>query len=356
MNATRLRAIRPLLFGLVGIVVLVLALGRCSTLPSMRLLPGPKAVSGTTYDLNADFDDVLNLPIGARVKLNGATIGRVERIATKDYVARLALSIGDAHRLPIGTTAQIRFSTPLGELYVAVTPPAKTASNMLAPGDLIPTSSTGTAPTIEDTFAALSILLNNGSLDQINVLVREAAKVLHGNTGPIRALLDAIEQVVTDLNSRKGSLDTALVSMRTLSRQLVRGDAVINEALEAFPEAIGVLSQQTRQMSALMRSLDRLGRVTTSVVRRGGSAIVSDVRSTATVLESLARVRSQLRPTLDQLIRLGEVVAGSSRGDYLNAEAAVVLDFENKAVLPSSTGRSAPEARSLERLFQAGLG
>jgi phospholipid/cholesterol/gamma-HCH transport system substrate-binding protein len=348
-------AAKPLVIGVLVVAALLVVLGRCSNLPSMSLLPSPSGVDGRTYELGAEFNDVLNLPIGARVKLNGAAIGRVETISTKNYVARLGLQITEDQHLPVGTTAQIRFSTPLGELYVALTPPSKPGKETLAPGAVIGTGQTGTAPTIEDTFTALSALLNGGSLDQINVLARELGKVLDGNVGPIDSLLRSVDTVVTDLNRRKGSFDQALVSMRSLARQLVKGDAVIAEALEVFPQAIAVVNGQRQQLRELLAGLDELGSVTTRTLQRSGSALIADVRSAATVVDSLARVRKSLRPTLDQLIRLGGVVSKSVRGDYLNADATVILDFISSPLLPSGTRTDDNRATSLAQLLGAGM-
>lgn len=77
-----------------------------------------------SYKLTARFANALNLPAKAKVRLGGADVGEVESMDAVDYVAVVQLRIREGVRLPVGTTAQLRTATPLGDVFVAVTPPA----------------------------------------------------------------------------------------------------------------------------------------------------------------------------------------------------------------------------------------
>jgi phospholipid/cholesterol/gamma-HCH transport system substrate-binding protein len=321
--------------GLAILAVVIFVVLRVVALPNLSVLPAPTGVSGATYPLSAQFTDVLNLPVGAKVKLNGVTVGRVESIGTRDYVATAHLAIAASQHLPEGTTAQIRFSTPLGELYIALALPARSDGQQLRSGMTITAADTSDAPTIEDMFASLSLLLNEGSLDQINVIAREMSTALQGNTGTVRQLLNNTDQLLAQLNASKGAFDASLRSITNLADSLQRGDAVIKQALETFPQVLAVVNGQKAQLQTLISSVDSVSRVSAAILQNSGSAMVGDVAHAAVIIRSLAGVRAELQPTLNQLIRLGEVVQKSVPGDYLDANATIKFDFNGNAVFPS---------------------
>ena len=78
-------------------------------------LPSPGS-SGPTYSLNAVFTDALNLPAKAKVRLYGADIGEVTSIDAQDFTAKVAMKIRKDVPLPVGSTAELRAATPLGDV------------------------------------------------------------------------------------------------------------------------------------------------------------------------------------------------------------------------------------------------
>jgi phospholipid/cholesterol/gamma-HCH transport system substrate-binding protein len=307
----------------------------CS-LPTLSSLPAPQAVSGPTYTVTADFADALNLPIGAKVKLDGAVVGQVDSITTSDYVAHISMRIMRDQKLSTGTTAQVRFTTPLGEMYVALYPPSGESTGSLANGAHLDQAQTSSAPTIEDAFAALSTLINGGGLTQIGSIVSELSTALNGNSGAIRDLVTRLTALVTDLNDHTSDFDKALAGLKTLTAKLNSKDDVIDQALTVYPEAIRVLSSETGQIDTLVEHVSALATVAKSALDRGTGALLSDVGSARTVLDSLADVRNHLVPVMNGLVAFGNVLTNSAPGDYLNADATVTLNFNSPAILPAS--------------------
>jgi phospholipid/cholesterol/gamma-HCH transport system substrate-binding protein len=101
---------------IIAIAVAVSASGCANA--TLRDVPMPKVVSGSTYKVTAEFDNVLGLPEQAAVKWDGATIGEVGTITTSDYIARVGLQISDKFTLPSDVKAEIRFGSPMGEAFV----------------------------------------------------------------------------------------------------------------------------------------------------------------------------------------------------------------------------------------------
>ena len=104
------------------------------------------------------------------------------------------------HTAP-GGKAQIRFDNPLGDEYVYLQAPSTladapgpTGTRYLGSGAVIPEASTSTAPSVEDTFGALSLVLNGGGINQLETIIHELNDTFTGNQPPIRSFLTTIAQ------------------------------------------------------------------------------------------------------------------------------------------------------------------
>jgi phospholipid/cholesterol/gamma-HCH transport system substrate-binding protein len=93
--------------------------------------------SGSSYPLQAYFDNIGGLKPRAPIKSAGVVVGRVEDISFDNdrFVAKVTVSIQQKYKFPKDTTASILTSGLLGEQYVGLDGGGDTA--ILAPGDTI---------------------------------------------------------------------------------------------------------------------------------------------------------------------------------------------------------------------------
>ena len=331
------------------------SLSACS-LPTLSSLPAPKPVSGPTYRIQAVFKDALNLTVGAKVKQNGVVVGDVTSISTHDYTALVKMRVAKKVVLPAGTTAQVRFTSPLGEDYVALTMPAKSSGQPLGDGAQLALTATSSAPSIEDTFAALSLLLNGGGLDQLSTIVHEVTTALHGRTGAARDTIEELDKVMRSLDTHKDDIDRLLQSLSALSRELSAQQGTISSALEQFPPAIQVLAQQVGKLDNLVVKVGQLGDKTKSVLDRGTDALLQDLDSLRPSLDALAGAQGRFPSIMQSLIRFGQLIDNAVPGDYLNAVATInVLFNTDPAPLTSVPPSSSANADAVTALTSAGL-
>ena len=143
-------------------------------------LPLPGGVGGG-YEVKVEFTDVLDLVPQSAVKVNDVTVGRVEDIelSTGGYTAVVTVSVKDDVVLPENATATLRQTSLLGEKFVSlVAPPGGTGR--LREGMYIPLSRTERNADIEEVLGALSLVLNGGSVEQLQVINSELTKALAG--------------------------------------------------------------------------------------------------------------------------------------------------------------------------------
>lgn len=280
-------------------------------------LPAPAGTDGATYSVSAAFRDVANLTLGAKVKLGGVVVGEVTDITTSHFVARVTMNVEKKFRLGSGSRFEIRFTTPLGEDFVSVTDSTK--GSPLADGGSVPVRQTDAAPNIEDTFAALSMLLNGGGLGNLQTIATELTEAFHGRTGDAHDALTQLQKLTANLDEHKGDLDDILDTFGRLADTLNRGTPVIENALELFPPTLRSLADDTAKVRRLLDRVGKLGATVRNLLARGESAMLTDFDNLRPTLDALRAREGELIPTFRSLITLGQKLRSAAPGDYFTA-------------------------------------
>lgn len=346
-------------------VVLLLAvlMSGCSQ-ATLRDVPMPGLVSGPTYEVTAVFRNVLGLPEQAAVKLNGATIGEVGTIETKDYLARVRLNIGRDFTIPADIRAEIRFASPMSEAFVELTDPPG-GGGTLAAGGVIPVAATSEAPSIGDLLAATSTLVTGGSFADMKIVITELNTALSGNGKNIQALIDQLDGMVTRLNDHTDQFDASLTAMEGLSSDLADDRALFGEALETMEPAISTLSDQRQEIFDLMDELRRLSDVGTSTLRDTRTSMLAILRDLGPILETLTKNEAQFRMIMDGIRAFSVATTSATYGLFLNFDLTTVFDQDaltsTLGSLPSppsgakSGGRSSAKTPSKPQVPSVGL-
>ena len=311
----------------------VLGLSACG--PTFTSLPLPgSGVSGKTITVNADFANALNLAQGAAVSINGVMSGRVQSVSASNFTAHVTMLVQTAANLRKDATMRLRYTTPLGELYVEVTNPS--SGDLMRNNGTMSLSQTNTAPTVEDALASASLLINGGGLNQLQTIISESNKALNGNEGNIRSLITQASNSMAQIYAAGGDIDKALNALNSVSTSLAQRRQIIHSALQDVAPAARALSANTTNLTALLTSLDRFASTANTVVGGNKAKLLQILRQTQPVLQALSDVRGQLAPTLTSILSLAKSLNTAIPGDYLNLFALLKIDAS------SLSGASAP--------------
>nr|WP_245645239.1 MCE family protein [Pseudonocardia acaciae] len=302
------------------------ALAGCSVAATDLPLPGG-AVEGETYRLTAVFADALNLPDGAHVKLNGDDIGRVRRIEAVDYTARVGMDVRTDVPLPKGTTAELRQATPLGEVFVALHPPAAPGPGRpLRDGDVIGLPDTAAAASVEDLLASLSSVVNGGGLVQLQTIVHELNDALDGRAATTGHLLGQGHDTLATLNARTQDIDRVLESTRRLTATLRARSDTVDAAFADLTPGIATLADQTDAFTRALGSAGRLADTGDRLIDAGGRDLRALIRDLGPVLDGFAQTKPYLGPSLRSVISFGKIVERITKGESgaMNAEVTLL--------------------------------
>lgn len=313
---------------------LVVATGGCSVLKNGAYdlpLPGGPDAGKNPRTITVHFDSVDGLVPKSMVKVGNIAVGVVESIDVdqSSWTAVVKCKIRNDVDLPSNAVAQVRRSSLLGEWFVELSPPAGQASpTQLADGASIGLAKTTQTAPVEEVLGALSLLLTNGGVPQLNTVVKELNAAFDGRGPQFRALLNQLDHFVGELDANKGDIVRAVDSLEKFSRTLEANKADIARALDALPAGIQVLADQRQQLVTMLSSLDRLSTVAVRVVHESSANTVADLKALAPTLAKLAEAGADLPNALKIMLTFPFTPGtyGSIKGDFVNLDARIDLD------------------------------
>ncbi|MFW0785563.1 MCE family protein [Gordonia sp. CPCC 206044] len=257
---------RWFLLRMVGLVMVGFLVAGCGV--GLGDLPLPKRDSGTgdSYTVTATFENALNLPNQAKVRLNGADVGEVDSMRVRDYTALVDLRIRDDVQLPVGTHAELRSATPLGDVFVALTPPKTDAqgAGFLDDGGTIPVSDTGAASTVEEVLATSALLVNGGVLRDLTNIINGLGRTVGDRGDDMATLIAQSTRLVSSLSRRSGEIRAALNQTDRLVSTMSRRKSALNDAVAAAGPALDVISAHTDEILGLV---NQIGHISTTLSR-----------------------------------------------------------------------------------------
>ncbi|UQX88016.1 MCE family protein [Jatrophihabitans telluris] len=316
-------------------------------------LPGGADVGSHPYRVLVDFDNVLDLVPQSSVKVNDVSVGRVEKITLNGWHAQVQVLVNGNVTLPANAFAQVRQTSLLGEKFVSLSyPPNGEVPDPTSLADAahagyayphIGINRTGSTPEVEEVLGALSLLLNGGGLEQLKTITHELDQALTGHTQQIRSLLAQATALTTTLNAQKSRILTAIDSLDTLSQTLNRQKQVLAKALDTMPQAVKILADERSQFTTLLKSLDRLSTVATTVINGSTANLVSTLKDLDPVLTQLTRAGADLPKSMELLATFPfpKTAVNGVKGDYTNLYVTSDLNLStllNNLLTPVPTG------------------
>jgi phospholipid/cholesterol/gamma-HCH transport system substrate-binding protein len=302
--------------------------------PTMADLPLPgSGVSGDTITVKVQFDEALNLARGAQVRVNGVSSGKVRSVTTRDFKAIAVLDVRTSAEMRDKATARLRYTTPLGELFVEVTNPD--TGGLLRDGAVLTTAQSSTAPTVEDALASASLLVNGGGLNQLQTVTEELNAAVGGREDTVRQLMQRADTFLGQANATTGDIDRALNALATVSRVLEANESTIDAALTDIRPAARVLRRNTPGLTRLLAKLTEFSDAANGVVGATRAEILRMLREVSPVLDEFIANRDNLGPSLRALVALNDEINAAVPGDYANMKLEMQLD---KVTLPALLG------------------
>jgi phospholipid/cholesterol/gamma-HCH transport system substrate-binding protein len=338
---TRSRA----LTGLVAVVAL-LAIPACSVTVENIPLPKPQ-VDGETYTVHAIFEDALNLPDQAKVKIGGSDVGIVTDISTTNFTADVAMKIRKDVALPTKSTAELRQATPLGDVFVAIAmPPKEPGQQLLTDGSTIELEQTSAGATVEELLTSLSMLVNGGGLNQLSKLVSEADSIVGGRGPQISHLVVEMTNIITSLNSQTVHIDETLNGLNATLGTINQNKVALGQVADSLPAMIGVLAENNQTIGDLLAKVavtsDALGDFATTT----HDQLSGLLDNTTKLMNGLSDMGDDFPQTLATLHEVRPKAIASMQGTTL--AVGVTLQYLSVGALSDPLGSRVPDGSDVK--------
>jgi phospholipid/cholesterol/gamma-HCH transport system substrate-binding protein len=312
-------------------------------------LPGGEGTGGDAFKVTVEFEDVLDLVPQSAVKVDDVTVGSVESIDLDGYTARVVARLNPDVELPANATASLRQTSLLGEKFVSFDrPPQGEGRGQLRGGETIGLDRTQRSAEIEEVLSALSLLLNGGSIEQLQVINLELINALEGRETDIKDLLTQLDTFVGGLDDQKADIVAVLDAIDRLTLRLVGERQVIATALEDIPPGVQVLSEQREQITAMLQALDQLGDVAVRTIEASRQNTRASLEALRPILNQLNAAGADFPNSLELLTTypFPKSIDAGIKGDFANLFVTMDLDVQQIIEAETGTGRFDPDGES----------
>lgn len=284
---------------------------------TVEKLPLPKpGMSGDTYTVHAVFENALNLPDQAKVKIGGSDVGVVSNISTKNFQAVVDLTISKDIELPKGSTAELRQATPLGDVFVAVSKPkTEPGTQTLHDGDTLTLQSTSAGATVEQLLISVSLLFNGGGIASLSKLGAELDSIVGGRGGQLSHLITEMTGVVGSLNDNTARVDGVLNEFSTLATTIESRRAELGEVADTLPQMIGAIAENNRAIGELLTKVSTTSAALGDYADTTSQQLSSLLDNTRQLMDALARTGDGFGVLLDRMRVLRPKLDATFRGN-----------------------------------------
>ncbi|MEV6770828.1 MCE family protein [Nocardia sp. NPDC051030] len=321
------------------------ALGASGCGVTVDSLPLPKpGAGGDTYTIHADFDNALNLPDQAKVKIGGSDVGVVTKITTKDFKAHVDLDIRKDIDLPVGTTAELRQATPLGDVFVAVSKPkSDPGAQLMKSGDTITKTSAGA--TVEELLLSISLLFNGGGVAALSKLTAEMDSIIGGRGDQLASLVTQMTSVTTTLNNNSKRVDNVLANFSALADTLEAHHKDLGQVADSLPTMIGAIAENNQAIGDLLTKVSTTSAALGDYANTTSDQLASLLDNVHQLMTALSQTEQNLGPMLDAVREIRPAVDASFKGNVLAVAAtATMLDI---GLLTDPANSKFPDLRDL---------
>ena len=289
-------------------------------------MPGTQGHGSGAFEVTVEMSDIATLPQNSPVMVDEVTVGSVSGITAKQrpdgsFYAAVKLALDKNVDLPENSTAKVSQTSLLGSMHVELARPERDPTGKLHNGSNIPESATTRAPTTEEVFSALGVVVNKGNVGSLEDITNETYKAVEGRQGQFKDLIPRLAELTSGLNDQVNDIIGALDGLNRFSASLARDKDNLGRALDTLPEALRVLNKQRDHIVDAFSALHRLANVTSHILAKTKVDFAEDVKGLYSVVKALNDNRKNFITSLQILLTFPFPNFGikqAVRGDYLN--------------------------------------
>ncbi|POM25038.1 mce related protein [Actinomadura rubteroloni] len=322
-----------------ALVLVLAALSGCS----LRTAGAPHG----RVSLTATFTDAQGLVAGHSVKLSDVTVGSVTGVRlVSGYRARVTMSIKDGVRLPVGTRAEVKVTSLLGENYVdLVLPPGGRLDTGPFLANHAAITDTSVQPSFEQVVGQAGPLLQALAGNDVATVVNAGATALDGNGPRLNSTIRKSAELLQMFADQRRALGEAVDNFARLGRSLAQGKDALGRAPGELAKASQVLNDDKGKIINAVEKLTMMARELNDKVLEGRVArfrtLLSDLDP---VLAQLGNNRRRLTALVNGLVEFDEKLPKATWDGQILLYPILRITWPNGDPLIPDQPKAAPKA------------
>lgn len=288
-------------------------------------LPGVKGTGPGSITVRAEMPDLTSIQRNSRVRVGDVNVGTITDIELKGWHALVTMSIDGDVDLPANATAKLGQSSLLGSTHIELAPPKGVApEGRLQNGSFIPLARASSYPTVEQTLASVSLLLNGGGVGQLQDIVQTFSAAFRGREQDTRSLIEQLDTFIANVNNQTDDIIAANESLNRVVGKFAAQKPILDRALTTIPNALAVLKEQRANLTDALDKLGKFSAVAANAINLSKENLVAELHELPPVLKALADAGPAMTRSLSGLATYPfpvETLANWFRGDYGNLTA-----------------------------------
>jgi phospholipid/cholesterol/gamma-HCH transport system substrate-binding protein len=288
-----------------------------------------------SYGLVASFDDVSGLKAGDLVKIAGAEVGKVDGVKIARGKAIVTMSIREDIRMPLDSTAQIRWRNLIGQREVYLQPGR--SDQILPHGATV--SHTESTVDLGAVINSLGPLTGSLDPDEINQILQAFATALDGNQGNINQITDNLALLLDTFGSRTATIDQMIKDYKTVTDAVGDRDAQIAITVENLQTLARAFNSSTGTLNAALVELRTFSGNLNAAVGSRDRQLGQVIGSTKDLLEIARQKMTVLRGIINGLPSALQGLLATLDGGNFVRSAMVCINinqFTQKCPFPAS--------------------
>ncbi|SEA61260.1 MULTISPECIES: MCE family protein [unclassified Mycobacterium] len=309
------------------LIAVVAGTGGCTEWRGLNSLPLPGTEGGGpgSFEVQAQLPDVNNLQPNARVRVADVTVGSVTKIERQGWHALVTMRMSGDVDVPANSTIKLGLTSLLGTVHLELGPPSDgRPMGKLHAGSLIPLASAGSFPTVEQTLAALSMVLNGGGVGQIQDITEALSTAFRGREQDLRSLIGQLDEFTGHVNEQTPEIIAANESLNQVVGRIAADQKTLDRAIDTIPKALAVLNSERNTIVDAANAMAKFSALATDTINQSKENLVKELKELGPTLESLANAGPALTRSLSLILTLpfpNETIEKWQRGDYANLTA-----------------------------------
>lgn len=214
---------------------------------------------------------------GAKIKLRGVQVGRVEGVIGGRGPVKLKLRIDpeQIQYIPANVQAEIRSTTAFGGKFVDLILPADPSPQRLSPGATLTSRNVSTE--VNTTFENIVGIIKQLDPDKLSAVLTAVADGVRGQGERMGQAITDTDEVLQALNARTDTMQADWRATKAFGDAYASGAKDIVSILDSFATTSTTITDEAKNLDALLLNTAGFARSGTALLGASGDALVESV-------------------------------------------------------------------------------